>query len=505
MTQCTDLLSSLSRKGIRLWLEGDQLRYRSAKGALSPAELEALRSMKHEVVQVISHCEELTATVALAEPRDATLDAPLTLQQTWMWHSIRRGGLSYLNAFVFHISGPLDPQLLSRSYEALVRRHDSLRMRIVPIDGVPRVQVDPPTTQMCRLQMDDLSHLSQEDADIRVRQAVEKLSHHDCDLALGPLFDARLLKLAELEYLFIPSAHHIVSDAFALALLFRELWTLYSGLARGRPGVLPQPAAQYADYALWQHANASSPSQRHEDYWRERLRGAAPIQWPVDICDTGGTKVGLYEHVPISFGRLLTGRLREVAGHEGTTLALTVLAVYVAFLCRWCSQTDVIVAISVTGRDRPELESMAGYCAYALYLRMQLASDTTFSRLVTEASQEFFQALAHGDFSCAVARNPDLHAHALFQWVSWPLEEPGQILAPLGIKAEWLPTKVALRKADPFSQYDFMPALWETDEGIVGAIHCRTAALPAAQRFTEDLLACAEEFARNPYRSILAS
>src|SRR5262249_59008105 len=55
------------------------------------------------------------------------------------------------------------------------------------------------------------------------------------------------------------SFHHIVCDAWSIDLLLQELGTLYAAFAAGNPSPLPQPVAQYADYAWWQRRYLQAP------------------------------------------------------------------------------------------------------------------------------------------------------------------------------------------------------------------------------------------------------
>jgi Condensation domain len=369
------------------------------------------------------------------------------------------------------------------------------------LNGTPVQHVDEVSCETPQLLITDLSRLSPSEQTERVRGAAREAAHEGCDMARGPLFDLRLLELSEGEHVFILSAHHIIADAFAFTLVLREIWLMYREFCRERPSPLRYPATQYADYVAWQGRTLTSMSARIELYWRERLAGATGIRWPIDLCEAGVPKSGPYEHVPISFGRKLSARLRELATATGTTLAMCVLAVYVAYLSRWCRQEEFVLAMSVTGRDRPELERMAGYCAYALFLRVQVQGETLLS-LIRNVSEEFQRALAHGDFGRAVAGNPESHSAALFQWASWPLDEPGRIVADLGLQTQWLPMDIETDKEDGFSQYDLQLALWEADEAIGGWVHCRAAALSAVQGLVLALPAAAEELTENAHRPL---
>ncbi len=64
------LLSDLRRRGVKLSAEGDQLRYRAPRGTLRPADLEALRIHKLELLAELSQARaEDLAAAPIAEAR----------------------------------------------------------------------------------------------------------------------------------------------------------------------------------------------------------------------------------------------------------------------------------------------------------------------------------------------------------------------------------------------------------------------------------------------------
>ena len=72
------------------------------------------------------------------------------------------------------------------------------------------------------------------------------------DLASGPVFRARLLRLAADDHVLSLVFHHVVVDAGSLAVFFDELSRLYAARVAGGPMPLEPLLAQYGDYAVRQ-------------------------------------------------------------------------------------------------------------------------------------------------------------------------------------------------------------------------------------------------------------
>lgn len=429
--------------------------------------------------------------------------APLTLQQRTLWDRIQGGGLSYLDPAALRLEGPLNVELLRRSFEEIVRRHDSLRTRIVSIDGDPWQQFAVPGSY--NLRVIDCSNHSTTEFDALLEQVVDEIANQGCDLAVGPLFEVRLLKLSEHEHVLAFSIHHIISDGLSAVVMFRDLWNIYQRLTAGRPVAAAPRPPQYAEYATWQRDRQRHRLEEVCSYWQMHLAGASPIRWRIDTPSIAAKREP-YESVPVSFGPSVSARVREFAADTCTTVGLTILGIYTALVSRWCDQNDFVVATTVSGRTWPAFEGMHGYCAHAVYLRIRLAVDETFMELLTQVRTEFDQALTYEDFGSTVTDNEGLLGDALFQWFPWTADDVlggGGIAASLGIRMKPLRTKVYLFRSDhPYYAYDFMPMFFIDAEGnLAGSLIHRSAAFSkkTVERMASELQNAAERLTRDPH------
>ncbi|NWE50793.1 condensation domain-containing protein, partial [Pseudomonas gingeri] len=98
------------------------------------------------------------------------------------------------------------------------------------------------------------------------------------DLVRGPLLRASLLQLADEEYLWLYNLHHIIADGWSMAIVLREVVTLYGDYLKGRSSSLAPLPVQYADYACWQQRQLGGEAlQEQLDYWRRTLADAPPL------------------------------------------------------------------------------------------------------------------------------------------------------------------------------------------------------------------------------------
>src|ERR1019366_7353062 len=107
-----------------------------------------------------------------------------------------------------------------------------------------------------------------------LRRAQEE-ARQPFDLEQGPLMRTRLLRLSDIESVFLLPLHHIISDGWSLTVFFRELSELGDALADGRTPALAPLTIQYPDFALWQRQTFDGEAlTSHLRYWNEHLAGA---------------------------------------------------------------------------------------------------------------------------------------------------------------------------------------------------------------------------------------
>ena len=104
------------------------------------------------------------------------------------------------------------------------------------------------------------------------------------DLSGGPLLRVTLLRLDRQEHVLLLTIHHIVSDGWSTAVLFRELSALYAAYSTGKPATLPELSIQYVDFAAWQREWLQGEVlEKQLSYWKKQLAGApARLELPTD-------------------------------------------------------------------------------------------------------------------------------------------------------------------------------------------------------------------------------
>ncbi|HZI05051.1 MAG TPA: amino acid adenylation domain-containing protein, partial [Archangium sp.] len=179
--------------------------------------------------------------------REGPLPLSFAQQRLWFLDQLEPGSAFYNIPVVVRMEGQLDEAALERSFEELVRRHESLRTVFREEQGQP-VQVIAPEARL-PLAAVDLRELPAGEREAEVRRQVEAEVRRPFDLRRGPLLRPMLLRQEEHVHMLMLTMHHVVSDGWSMGVLVREMAALYEAHVQGKPSPLPELPVQYADYA----------------------------------------------------------------------------------------------------------------------------------------------------------------------------------------------------------------------------------------------------------------
>lgn len=271
-----------------------------------------------------------------------------------------------------------DVPKLSEALQALVQRHEILRTEFLQEDGTTwqRIQARVPV----ELPVHDYAGT----AEAFLSQFVRPFA-----MSEAPLWRVAVVRHSGGVALVL-DIHHLITDGFSLALLFREWALAYDG----RP--VAQPVLQYKDYAQWMTQDTVAPLLAHAGaYWQQVYQ--VPFK-PLDIpCDhprshkrsTAGGRLDF------ELGSERTLALRTLAREHRVTLFQVLLAGYGLFLGRVSMARDVTVGTPVSGRNLAQTQALQGMFVNTVCLRLALAGELRFDQYLQDVAAHANQAFDH--------------------------------------------------------------------------------------------------------------
>ena len=324
--------------------------------------------------------------------------ASFAQQRLWFIDQLAPGRATYNIPSALRIRGKLDVEVLTRTLEEVVRRHESLRTRFVAVGGEPQQVIEDQVN--VQLPVLDLTGVAgEEEREAEARRLAREEAQQPFDLQQAPLMRGKLLRLGGPNHVLLFTMHHIISDAWSMGVLIEEVSILYDAFSGGRSSPLPELPIQYADYSVWQRECLEGGMLEQQlAYWKQQLAGVSMLQLPTDWPrPTALSQSGALCNFVIEAN--ITSQLKKLAQEQGATLFMALLAAFQALLCRYTRQCDIAVGTPIAGRSSSDTEKLIGFFVNTLVLRVDLAGAPSFIELLQRVKKVTLEAYAHQDIS----------------------------------------------------------------------------------------------------------
>src|SRR6185369_6199506 len=322
---------------------------------------------------------------------------PLSFAQQRLWFvaQLDPHNPAYNCMEALRMTGNLNVPLLEQVLNEVVRRHEVLRTKFELVADEP-MQIS--SEIKLKPRVIDLEKLPASERERLVAKLSPEQRLRPFDLAHGPLLRVVVLRVSEHDHVIVLTSHHIVSDAWSLGILTREISELYQAFSEGRPSTLAELPYQYADFAIWQRQWITGPVlERHLDYWRQHLADAPHVLALPAERQRPAVFTGHGAHESVMLSSELTHQLRALGRRKGVTLFMTMLAAYEVLLSRYSGQTDFLVGTDVANRNHDLTELLIGFFVNQVVVRAELDGNPTFNELLDRVKEVTLNGYAHQD------------------------------------------------------------------------------------------------------------
>ncbi|WNG44099.1 amino acid adenylation domain-containing protein [Archangium minus] len=393
-----ELVTGLRQRGVRLWLEQDQLRCSAPKGVLTEELRASLSARKAELIDFLREARMASATGSVIPRASRPPRIPLSFaqQRLWFLDQLEPNSPLYNMAAPLRLRGPLDVEAFRRACTEVVRRHESLRTTFQKIEDQPFQVIAAPAPHPVPLV--SLEAHPPAELETIISRMVREEASQPFNLARAPLVRTTLLRLAPDDHVLLLTVHHIISDGWSETVLVREMAAIYTAAVAGTEPSLPELPIQYADFAIWQRSWLQGEVLESQlSYWRRQLAGAPQVlELPSDrprLATRTGEGASLWSLIPAE----LAEALRALARREGATLFMMLMAAFQALLHRYTGQDDIVVGTDVANRSRAETQGLIGFFINQLALRARFGGDPSFRELLGQVRATALDAYAHQD------------------------------------------------------------------------------------------------------------
>ncbi|MEU9082790.1 amino acid adenylation domain-containing protein [Streptomyces sp. NPDC048357] len=354
-----------------------------------------------------------------SRPRPDRLPLSFAQRRLWFLDHLEGPNATYNEHLAFRLTGDLDTGALRAALADVVGRHEALRTVFPKADGEPYQRVLEP--EEVRIEFD-----VREVAESALSGALRASVRRTFDLGTDLPVRASLFVVGPREHVLLLVMHHIACDGWSMAPLARDVSLAYEArLKDGVPSWAP-PAAQYADYTLWQRDLLGGADDPDSVYARQLAHWARELDGLPDVLalptDRPRPAVSSHQGGAVQFrcdGDLHRGLVRLAQEHE-CTLFMVVQAGVAALLTRLGAGTDIPIGSPIAGRTDEALDDLVGFFVNTLVLRTDTSGNPSFRELIARVRTTDLAAYSHQGLPfdrLVEALNPDrsLDRNPLFQ------------------------------------------------------------------------------------------
>ncbi|WP_445634029.1 Carrier domain-containing protein [Nostoc sp. DSM 114161] len=293
------------------------------------------------------------------------------IQQGILFHSLYAPDSAvYCEVFSCNIQGELNISAFKQAWEQLLERHAILRTSFVWEGLKEPAQIVHKQVQLPWEKQDwrEIENITQQK---RIESFLAAEQQRSFDISQAPLMRLTLIQLAENNYEFIWSQHHLLLDGWSSSLVMDEVFAFYKAFSSNQNLSLKKPRP-YRDYiAYLQQQNLS----KSETFWRQYLQQFT-VNTPLGVDYTSSNlpdENKEYKQQQIKLSTTETLALQSFARREQLTLNTLIQGTWAILLSRYSGENDVVFGTVVSGRGNlAETESMVGVLINTLPLRVRV-------------------------------------------------------------------------------------------------------------------------------------
>jgi hypothetical protein len=325
----------------------------------------------------------------------------------------------------YHLRGQLDVPALNRAIQCIVDRHPALRITSFPNPDIDRFERRLRLEEFARtgtftsglflqsvrecavpVRQIDLSGIDASSQEPAIRQIVREEEARHFDYSNPPLLRATLVRRGELDHLLIVALDHVVSDAWSLWILRRELTALYEYCSGTGPEP-KKPAASFVDCGLREGERANAHYYDSSlQFWRN--------QW----ATFGSGRLG-FEDLPFSLPKPKTPNatfrsehlrltveqtehIRLSALQNNVTLYMFFLAAYIVALRAYTGKDRITIWAHFANRTHKDMQDAIGYFVNTHIVGFDLGTSRSCKEVLNQARKTILESCVHQELPLAL-------------------------------------------------------------------------------------------------------
>lgn len=380
------LVEELVKNKIKLWIDGESLRYKAPPGVMTKDLLTYIGGKKTEILEYLRYnsAEGLfQSPIEVVEKREYY---PLSAAQMRMFllNQIDTASTAYNLTQALKIDGKFNVNDLKQILQNIAMRQETLRTSFAIVDGIPMQKIHDYVD--INIEIEQISQ--NEDISQKIKDYIRPFN-----LTVAPLYRFKIFRINPKEALLIHDMHHIIADGVTEALLIMELNALMSRKQ------LPALKIQYKDFVNWNaKLLASNLIKKQKRFWMDKFEKDIPlVDLPIDY-----TRPQNYTYngstVRIKVDNSIFNSISVLAREHRVTLFTLLFSAYTVLLSKYTGQDEIVAGTPVAGRRHADVSGLMGVFINTLPLRVTCNSGASFAELIKSFGEDILKAFDNQDY-----------------------------------------------------------------------------------------------------------
>jgi len=327
-------------------------------------------------------------------PRTEPIAVSFNQEQIWRIHRIFRHSSFFNLAYVYHLSGNLNIEVLENSLKAIFHKHEALRTLFTEKHQMP-VQIIDSIIEF-KMAVIDLRSLPAGEMEERAAELTLKEKTHNFDLAKGPLLIPKLVRLTEEDSLLLVTLHHLIGDEWSMNVFSRELTYFYEAFTQKQSPFSADHQIQFADFAHLERKYIGSEFfQSQLDYWKDKLAQPLPMLRFNKKQQSSRRPSFNVSQTPIELNDALFEKVKSFARTEQCTVFIVLVAALSLSIYMCTGNVDIRIGTLVANRRRPEFEGAFGHFINTVIIRTHIYPKRSLQEHLTHVKSVTLEAYSN--------------------------------------------------------------------------------------------------------------
>nr|WP_315847130.1 non-ribosomal peptide synthetase [uncultured Achromobacter sp.] len=292
------------------------------------------------------------------------------MQHGMLLHTLRNPNSGiYVMQDRYRVDGELDEDAFEWAWRRVLENHPALRATFHwqwahdPVQVIRRAVVLP-------VQRLDLRELGHEAAVAHYESLLHEELRTGLALDQAPLLRLRVARVADREYRWALSFHHMLMDAWCLSLLLTDFFDNYEARRAGQ-GPVRAPSRPHRDFIDWLQGRDIDAARR---YWQEALAGFGAVTPLPGLRAATAGEVSSMVDLTSTLSEAQTTQLQRVAQQCRVTPNTVIQAAWALTLARHAGQDEVLYGVTVAGRptEMAQAQQTIGIFINTIPMRVRL-------------------------------------------------------------------------------------------------------------------------------------